>query len=167
MHQPAISARVLKRQEELSKEIRDIAWKAQLRLCTRFNHLSAQHKQRNKIVTAIARELVGFMWAIARCVAQGSNQTKEAERRTTTPPDTIVLRRRPRPQSRQPSAQGSSVKHARTPRSGSPQPSLRRARGPGKGPRSWARRERNAALWITHAPTPTRTPRADHKVLNR
>jgi transposase len=100
VHQPAISARVLKRQEELSKEIREVAWKAQLRLCPRFNHLSAQHKQRNKIVTAIARELVGFMWAIARCVAQGGNQTKEAERSTTTPPDTIVLRRRPRPQSR-------------------------------------------------------------------
>jgi transposase len=46
VHQPAISARVLKRQEELLKAIRDIAWKAQLRLCKRFTHLSAQRKHR-------------------------------------------------------------------------------------------------------------------------
>ena len=100
VHQPAISARMLKRQEELPKAIRDIAWKAQLRLCKRFTHLSAQRKHRNKIVTAIARELVGFMWNIARCVVQQSTQPqqdKEAQL-SQRKADTIALRRRPRPQ---------------------------------------------------------------------
>lgn len=102
VHQPAISARVLKRQEGLPQAIRDIAWKAQLRLCKRFQHLSAQRKHRNKINTAIARELVGFMWDIARCVAQGTNQKKEDQLSKTKRPDTIVLRRRPRTQPRSP-----------------------------------------------------------------
>jgi hypothetical protein len=92
-----------KRQEELPEAIRDIAWKAQLRLCKRFTHLSAQRKHRNKIVTAIARELVGFMWNIARCVTQQSTQpqqNKEAQLSQRKGPDTIALRRRPRPQPR-------------------------------------------------------------------
>ena len=101
VHQPAISARLLQRQQELPKEIRDIAWKAQLRLCKRFQHLSAQRKHRNKINTAIARELVGFMWAIAGCVARGKHQkNKEGQLTQTKRSDTIVLRRRPRTQPR-------------------------------------------------------------------
>lgn len=42
------------------------AWKAQLRLCARFAHLSHRGVQANKICVAVARELVGFVWAIAR-----------------------------------------------------------------------------------------------------
>jgi transposase len=55
-----------KRQESLPREIREISWKAQLRLCDRFRKLSARGKHRNRIITAIARELSGFVWAIAR-----------------------------------------------------------------------------------------------------
>jgi transposase len=62
---PAISRHLLKRQENLPKEIRDVAWKAQLRLCARFRHLTAARKHRNKINTAVARELCGFAWKIA------------------------------------------------------------------------------------------------------
>ena len=43
-----------------------IAWKAQKRLCARFRHLIDRGLMRVKISTAIARELSGFMWAIAR-----------------------------------------------------------------------------------------------------
>ena len=68
-HAYAFPARVsrilLKRQEGLPQSIRDIAWKAQLRLCGRFRRLMARGKHRNKVVIAIARELVGFIWAIA------------------------------------------------------------------------------------------------------
>jgi transposase len=46
----------------------DIAWKAQLRLCGRYRRLKARGKQHNKVVTAIARELVGFLWDTARAV---------------------------------------------------------------------------------------------------
>lgn len=56
---------ILKRQEGLSKEVRDIAWKCQVRLCARFRRLVAKDKNRNAVVTAIARELAAFMWAIA------------------------------------------------------------------------------------------------------
>jgi hypothetical protein len=45
-------------------EIKDIAWKAQWRLCTRYKKLAAKGKNKPQIVTAIARELLGFAWAI-------------------------------------------------------------------------------------------------------
>jgi len=60
-----VSRALLKRQEDLPQHIRDIAWKAQLRLCSRYRHLWAKGKAKQLIVTAIARELCGFMWAIA------------------------------------------------------------------------------------------------------
>ena len=53
---PTISRHLLKRQEQLAPEIRAVAWKAQVRLCGRFRHLSRERKHRNKINTAIARE---------------------------------------------------------------------------------------------------------------
>ncbi len=61
-----VSRHLLKRQEDLPEPIRAIAWKAQVRLCGKFRRLTARGKLRNKVVTAIARELSGFMWAIAR-----------------------------------------------------------------------------------------------------
>jgi len=60
-----VSRPLLKRQEDLPQHICDIAWKAQLRLCSRYRHLWAKGKAQQVIVTAIARELCGFMWAIA------------------------------------------------------------------------------------------------------
>ena len=57
---------IARRQTGLSKNVCDIAWKAQLRLCGRFRRLSARGVPRNKVVVAVARELCGFVWAIAR-----------------------------------------------------------------------------------------------------
>ena len=65
---PKVSRQIQVRQESLPQEIRDIAWKAQLRLCKRFRRLVAHGKHPNVAVTAIARELVAFMWAIAQQV---------------------------------------------------------------------------------------------------
>lgn len=65
-HPAKVSVSIRKRLERLPKNIQDIAWKAQLRLCKRFRRLSARGKHPNIIVTAIARELIAFMWAIAR-----------------------------------------------------------------------------------------------------
>jgi transposase len=56
------------RLETLPKPIQDIGWKAQVRLCKRFRRLMARGKNANQVVVAIARELVGFMWAIAKQV---------------------------------------------------------------------------------------------------
>lgn len=61
-----ITRHLLKRQEGLPQIIRETAWEAQVRLCGKFRRLIARGKPRNVVVTAIARELCGFMWAIAR-----------------------------------------------------------------------------------------------------
>jgi hypothetical protein len=50
-------------------EIVRIAWKAQLRLHDRYRRLAATGKPKNVVITAIARELVGFIWAIGQRVA--------------------------------------------------------------------------------------------------
>ncbi len=63
-----ISLLLLKRQEGISKEVKDISWKCQVRLCARFRRLSATGKNYNTVVTAIARELAAFMWSIAKQV---------------------------------------------------------------------------------------------------
>jgi len=63
---PARTSRVLlKRQEGLPQEVCDISWKAQLRLCSRYRKLWIKGKPKQVIVTAVARELCAFMWAIA------------------------------------------------------------------------------------------------------
>jgi hypothetical protein len=46
-------------------KVREIAWKAQSRLTARFRALSARGKKLTVACTAIARELAGFMWAVA------------------------------------------------------------------------------------------------------
>jgi transposase len=58
----------LLRQEGLAKPIRDTAWKAQERLCRRYRKLAWAGKSSTVVTTAIARELAGFAWAIARPV---------------------------------------------------------------------------------------------------
>ena len=61
-----ISKEMQLRQEGLSKEIIDIAWQAQLRLCRRYQKLMHRGKHRNVVVTAIAREMIAYIWAISR-----------------------------------------------------------------------------------------------------
>jgi hypothetical protein len=61
-----ISRGLLLRQEKLAKPIRGIAWKAQERLCRRYRKLAHAGKLKTVIIAAIARELSGFVWAIAR-----------------------------------------------------------------------------------------------------
>ena len=63
-----VSRELLLRQESQPKSIRAIAWKAQLRLCARYRKLARSGKPANIVTTAIARELSGFVWAIARHV---------------------------------------------------------------------------------------------------
>jgi transposase len=66
---PARVSRELRlRQEAQPRPIREIAWKAQLRLCARYRKLARSGKPANVVTAAIARELAGFIWAIARRV---------------------------------------------------------------------------------------------------
>jgi transposase len=57
------------RLEGLPKAVRDIAWKAQIRLCARYRHLGAAGKKLPVVIAAIAREMAAFLWAIAHHVA--------------------------------------------------------------------------------------------------
>lgn len=61
-----VSPVIARRQSELPKAVTDIAWQAQTRLCARYRRLAARKLPTNKVVVAIARELAGFVWAIAR-----------------------------------------------------------------------------------------------------
>ncbi len=65
-HAANISTELQKRQESLPKQIVDIAWKAQLRLCKRYKKLINKGKHYNLVVTAIAREMIAYIWAIAK-----------------------------------------------------------------------------------------------------
>lgn len=61
-----VSRVLLKRQEGLPQKVCEISWKAQIRLCSRYRNMWAKGKPKPVIVTAIARELCAFMWAIAK-----------------------------------------------------------------------------------------------------
>lgn len=64
---PARVGRVkLAKLQGLPKTAVDIAWKAQVRLCARYRSLTAKGKKPSVAITAIARELAAFIWAIVR-----------------------------------------------------------------------------------------------------
>ena len=64
-----ISPIIQKRLEGLPANVRAIGWKAQVRLCKRYRRLLARGKHANVVITAVARELIAFMWAIAKEVS--------------------------------------------------------------------------------------------------
>ena len=64
-----VSETLRSRLEGLPKQVRDIAWKGQVRLCARYRRLSAAGKKLPVVVAAIAREMAAFLWAIGREVA--------------------------------------------------------------------------------------------------
>jgi transposase len=61
---PGIGPASRKRQEGVPEEIKEIAWKAQVRLTKRYARLAAAGRDQRKIITAVGRELLGFVWAI-------------------------------------------------------------------------------------------------------
>jgi transposase len=63
-HRPGLGATLLARQREQSEDIKAIGWKAQHRLHSRYAKLLAKGKPKQKVITAVARELLGFIWAI-------------------------------------------------------------------------------------------------------
>ena len=63
---PKVGQWMSARTSNVPQEAKDIAWKAQLRLNSRYRKLVGRGKKSNVAVTAVARELVGFMWDLAR-----------------------------------------------------------------------------------------------------
>lgn len=53
---------------DVPQEAKDIAWKAQLRLCKRYRQLLAKGKKSQVAITAVARELLDFVWSIGQCI---------------------------------------------------------------------------------------------------
>ncbi|MFC3320365.1 IS110 family transposase [Mesorhizobium cantuariense] len=65
-HPPKVGKMKLYRLEQAPPRVREIAWKAQTRLTARYRMLSGRGKRTTVVCTAIARELAGFMWAVAK-----------------------------------------------------------------------------------------------------
>ncbi len=70
-YQPRVALAKTDVVERQPKPVRDIAWKAQVRLCGRHRKLAAAGKKPTVVVAAIARELSGFIWAIGTVVRPG------------------------------------------------------------------------------------------------
>ena len=68
-HPPRRSYALRRREQKQSDQVKAIAWRAQLRLCGRYQRLVARGKVKQQVVTAIARELIAFMWEIEGAVA--------------------------------------------------------------------------------------------------
>ena len=68
-HAPRVSGTLKRRQSDLPRDVVDLAWRAQLRLHARYRHLSSRIGS-PKALTAIARELAGFIWAAGHVLAE-------------------------------------------------------------------------------------------------
>jgi len=68
-HPPRVGATLRRRQAGQPAAVIEVAWKAQRRLHKRFGRLLGRGKLKQEAVVAVARELLGFLWAIARQVA--------------------------------------------------------------------------------------------------
>ena len=69
-HKPNLGVGLRKRQEGVTKEVKEIAWKAQHRLYHKYRKIVAKGRKSNIAVVAVARELTGFIWAIGQQVKQ-------------------------------------------------------------------------------------------------
>jgi transposase len=69
-HRPAVGKTLGARQQNVSPELRALAWKAQHRLHSRYARLIARGKTKQQTVTAVGRELLGFIWAIGVAAEQ-------------------------------------------------------------------------------------------------
>jgi len=67
-HPPRIGKKKLDKAAAAPQAVQEIAWKAQARLTARYRALTRNGKRPTVVVTAIARELSGFIWAINRAI---------------------------------------------------------------------------------------------------
>jgi len=76
-HRPRVGIALAARQKNVSQEVKDISWKAQHRLNRRYYRLMARGKLKQKVVTAVARELLGFIWHIGVTVEEAYTSSKQ------------------------------------------------------------------------------------------
>ncbi len=72
-NRPLVGYGLRKRQEGLSPQVLEIAWKAQHRLYGRYCKLLGRDVPKQKVITAVARELLAFAWSIALEVQRNNN----------------------------------------------------------------------------------------------
>lgn len=72
-YDPKISKELSRRQEGLSKAVKDLSWRAQKRLNKRYVRLSMRRLHKNKIKVAIARELAAFIWELGQIIEKESS----------------------------------------------------------------------------------------------
>jgi hypothetical protein len=75
---PAVKGAIRRRLEGQDPSVQAVSWKAQVRLHHKLRRLAARGKRRSVAVTAVARELLGFVWAIACLVESSLRQAKAA-----------------------------------------------------------------------------------------
>jgi transposase len=73
-YKPAVRGKLKERQKEQSASITTISWKAQNRLHDKYYRLLMKGKPQGKAITAVARELAGFIWAVAHEIDLGDSK---------------------------------------------------------------------------------------------
>ena len=73
-HPPGVRRKLKERMPDLSPQLQSIAWEAQCRLYKKFKRLQSRGKHHGCVVTSIARELAGFVWAIAQELVRQKNK---------------------------------------------------------------------------------------------
>jgi hypothetical protein len=76
-YRPAVGYTLKRRYQRVSPQVREIAWKAQHRLHARYRKLLGRGKLKQQVVTALVRELLGFVWAIGVQVEQEWRAARE------------------------------------------------------------------------------------------
>lgn len=79
-HRPGLGKALAARQRGLSAPVTELAWKAQHRLHQRYVRLTARGKSKQQAITAVARELLGFIWALGVEVERTVIGAQEAKR---------------------------------------------------------------------------------------
>jgi transposase len=69
---PKMSREIEERQAGLPQRIREIGWKAQIRLWKRYRRLTSMRKHHNVAIAAVARELSGYLWSISKEVMEAA-----------------------------------------------------------------------------------------------
>jgi transposase len=73
---PGLGPKLRQRQKGVNQEVKEIAWRAQHRLHKKYQRLMAAGKDQRKIITAVGRELLGFIWAIGTRTEALSSQRR-------------------------------------------------------------------------------------------
>jgi len=77
-HRPGVGAALRERRKGQSPRVIAIADRAQRRLYTKFQRMLARRKTPNKVVVAVMRELVGFLWAALQRESRAPQQASAA-----------------------------------------------------------------------------------------